>query len=353
MDGVPEKTPARARVIVRRAARRAMSVAAWLTATAIPLGLVGQLARDRAMVLSLMMYVPLAPVGAAAVLVDLLLRGRALGPRLVPRFTLSAAGVVALVIGIVPMLGLRRPQPPAAGGVTLTLLHWNVQWGGRRAAESDWQRSAKMMLSRHPDVIVLSEAPHDQWLSHSLETDAGEWRTVQLFNEPGSRYWYRMQVCSPWPVHLEKRVPVRNGAAMTVTVEVKGTPVRLLVGDGMSSISMPRVPFLYDVARACEDAAGAGAPYDVIVGDFNSVGRSIGFDAVRSAAGGYGRASDFCDGWRATWPAPLPVYDIDHVMPHAGVAVAGCEVFSSDLFDTDHRGQFVMLALPPSDGRSR
>jgi len=303
--------------------------------------------------LALMMYIPLAPLGAAAVLTDLLRRGRSLGTRIAPRFTLSAAGVIALVTGVVPMLGRRRPEPSAPGATGVRLLHWNVQWGGRHSGESDWQRSAKMILSRHPDVVVLSEAPPDEWLSHSLQSDIGEWRTVQLSNEPGSRYWYRMRVCSPWPVHLEKRVPVRNGAAMAVDVEVKGRPVRLLMVDGMSSISKPRGPFLQDVAMECENAARAGAPYDVVVGDFNSVGRSIGFDAVRSAAGGYGRASDFCGGWRATWPAPLPIYDIDHVMPRAGVAVAGCEIFSSHLFDTDHRGQFVTLALPSSDGRSR
>ena len=320
----------------------------WATALALALGIVGQTARDRSVPLALMMYVPLAPLGLWAVLLDVLRRGQALRPR----FALAAAGFVSLVAGVVPMVGLRPPEPAPPGATTLTLLHWNVQSGGRITDGSRWGDMAARIVAREPDVIVLSETPPDPLLFATLRRRGNGWNAVQLHPGPGPGYWYNLLVCSRSPVSLDRQVPVRNGSAMAVTVTVRGRPLRLLVVDGMSTIPLLRTPFLHSVAAACGDAARRGTPYDVVVGDFNSVGRSIGFDAVRSAAGGYGRASDYCGGWRATWPAPLPVFDIDHVMPHAGIAVTDCELFSSGLFDTDHRGQFVTLALPAGDASS-
>jgi endonuclease/exonuclease/phosphatase family metal-dependent hydrolase len=151
---------------------------------------------------------------------------------------------------------------------------------------------------------------------------------------------------------MEGQVPVRNGVAMAVAVRVRGRPLRLLVVDGISRVTVPRTPFLEDIAAACDAAAKEGRPFDVVVGDFNATGRSVGFDAVRSAAGGYKRASDYSGGWRATWPVPLPLYDIDHVLVRSGAAVTGCDLFSSSTLDTDHRGQFVTLTLTAIDEAS-
>jgi endonuclease/exonuclease/phosphatase family metal-dependent hydrolase len=212
---------------------------------------------------------------------------------------------------------------------------------------------AARILAREPDVIVLSETPPDPLLFATLRRPGNGWNAVQFHPGPGTRYWYSLLVCSRSPVSLDREVPVRNGSAMAVTVTVRGRPLRLLVVDGMSTIALLRTPFLHDIAAACDAAARDGRPYDVVVGDFNSVGHSIGFDAVRSAAGGYRRASDYCGGWRATWPAPLPVFDIDHVLAHSGVTVGGCEIFSINPLDTDHRGQFVTLGLPAPDGPPR
>jgi len=302
---------------------------------------IGQLARDRNLLLNLLMYIPPAPVGAAAVVLDILTRGHALRSHFVPRFALAIFGTIAIASGIVPLLGLRPPDRTAADVIPVTLLHWNVQWGGRHRTESAWEETAQRILSRRPDVIVLSEAPPETWLAHSLRRAGGEWHTAEIANDPGSHYWYRLIVCSRRPVHFDSRVPVRNGAAMAVTVDVEGRPLRLLVVDGISTITLSRTPFLSDVAAACETGAG----YDVIVGDFNSVGRSVGFDAVRRADGSYRDASEYCGGYRATWPAPLPLYDIDHVLVRAGNSVTHCEIFSSALLESDHRGQFVSLGL--------
>jgi vancomycin resistance protein VanJ len=163
-------------------------------------------------------------------------------------------------------------------------------------------------------------------------------------HDPGSDYRYKIVVLSRWPVRGGPNVPVRTGTAVDVRVERPGRPHRLLVVDGQSQVTRSRTPLLLDVAGACRRAADEGAPFDAVVGDFNAVGRSLGFDAVRAAAGGYELASRSCAGWRGTWPVPLPVYDIDHVWVRAGVQVLSCSLFTSPA--SDHRGQLVCLRLP-------
>jgi endonuclease/exonuclease/phosphatase (EEP) superfamily protein YafD len=311
------------------------------TLFALVLGAVGQFVRDRGVLLALMMYVPLPLVGAGAVVFDLLRRGR-LVRRF--RFGLAGAGLVAAVAGGLPMLGMRPPDLPPPDSVPVTLLHWNVMWGGRDPAR--WRQTAEHILRRNPDIVVLSEAPSDERVTSTLSRLGPGWEVVYITNEPGSRYWYNPMVCARAPLKLERRVPLRNGAAMSVLAALRGRTVRLLVVDGVSSPRVLRTSMLEDVAAACDEAALRGEPVDVVVGDFNSMGRSLGFDAVASSGGaGYRRASEYCRGWRATWPSPLPLYDIDHVWVRNGVAVLGCELFA-DVPATDHRGQFVRLALP-------
>src|SRR5688500_7372731 len=336
-------TPTAARRAVRIAWRWIVRVVTWATAAAVVLGIAGQVVRDRNVATAMLMYIPAAPLGAFLIVSDLLRRGRTMRPR----FMLTVLGLAGLVVGAAPMLGTRSPEPAPAGSDSITLLHWNMQSGGRWAAQPRWQRAADQILARKPDLIVLSEAPPDGWLFDSLRKVGGGYRTVHVSNEQHSRYWYKPLVCSKWPMEMEGQVPVRNGVAMSVAVRVRGRPLRLLVVDGVRQISTLRTPFLQDIAQTCDDAAKAGRPYDVVVGDFNAPGRSIGFDALRSAAGGFKRASDYSGGWRGTWPVPMPVYDIDHVLVTSPEAVTGCDLFSSRTLDTDHRGQLVTIAFPP------
>ena len=318
-----------------------MTPLATATALALLLGLVGQVVRDRNIILAFLMYMPLVPAGVFAVVFDTLAAGRAL-PRV--RFGLAVLGLAAATSGAVLMLGTRPPDVASPGATEITLLHWNVMWGGGDG--SQWRQTARQIVDRRPDLVVLSEAPSDDMIVDALGAIGPGWNTVYITNEPGSRYWYNPFVCSRGPLKLERRVPIANGAAMSVLAEVRGRMVRLLVVDGKSDPRILRTPMLRDIAAASDGAARRGEPFDVIVGDFNSTGRSVGFDTVARAGGaGFRPAAEHCRGWRATWPAPFPLYDIDHVWLRGGVAVLGCELFSGGR--TDHRGQFVRLALPP------
>src|SRR3954471_1826271 len=120
----PSPRPRRTRL------RRLADAAGVALAVPLTLGLFGQLLRDRTTPLLYLNYIPVVPLGAAAVAFDLLRRGRTVRR---PRFGYAAIGALAVLVGAVPLVGLRpeRQGGPATAGKTLTVLHWNVRWGGR------------------------------------------------------------------------------------------------------------------------------------------------------------------------------------------------------------------------------
>lgn len=315
----------------RRAAR--LVIASGL-ALAIALGLVGQVVRDRAVVLALLMYLPLVPLGLAALAYDAICRGHAL-PK--GRFALGGIGLLATVGGAWPMLGL-GPLSAAGNGPEISVLHWNVLWGGGKDRDpAKWAKIRAEILSQGADLVVLSEAPPDDWLDQlAAEMGSGASR-VQVENGPSDGYWFKLVVFSKGPLRLLHREPITDGAGMVMEAEVRGRKARLLVVDARSSPLLPREPRLLDIADACRRAREAGQPFDVVLGDFNTPSRSLGFDEIE--AEGYTLAARSCRGWRATFPSYLPIYDIDHVFIHRDDPLLGCRLFTN--LASDHRGQVV------------
>jgi endonuclease/exonuclease/phosphatase family metal-dependent hydrolase len=320
---------------VRRLARLVIASGLML---AIALGAVGQVARDRSVILALFMYLPLVPLGLTAVAFDAIRRGRAL-PR--GRFVLGAIGLVASIGASVPMIAL-GPGSSTAQGPEISLLHWNVLWGGGKSRNpAKWASIRREILSQGGDLIVLSEAPPVDWLDQLL-TDMGPGASrVQVEHEPGATTWFKLVVCSKGPLRLIRRERIANGTGMVVEAEIKGRKVRLLVVDATSNPLIPRSPRLLDVANICRRAREAGEPIDVVVGDFNSVSRSLGFDAIEGE--GYALAARSARGWRGTFPSFLPVYDIDHVFVRRELPVLGCRFFTN--LASDHRGQVARLRI--------
>ena len=321
-------------------------------------GLLGQGVRDRSVPWALLMDLPLHMIGMAAIWLDLVCRGRAWRwPRL--PFALAAVGLVAIPVGILPMVGRGvvdrtgagagpAPASPARAGRATSVLQWNVIWGGgRRRNPERWAKIRREIADRRADVVVLSEAPPDDWLDEVVADLGPTGNRVQVENEPGVRYWYKLAVASARPVRPIGRPAVRNGTALAVEVagaggaaDGDGGPLRLLVVDGLSHPWVDRTPFLVDVAAACRAAEAAGTPFDLVLGDFNSMARSVGFDAL--AAAGYDPAPGASWGWRGTYPALVPAYDIDHAWARrdrpGGV---GWRPFTN--LAGDHRGQVVTL----------
>ena len=314
-------------------------VTAYGLVLAIVLGSAGQIVRDRSIAWALLMYFPLVPLGLAAVAFDAIRRGRAL-PK--GRFVLGAIGLVAAIGASVPMVGL-GPEKKAGSGPEISVLHWNVIWGGgKRRNPGRWDSIRREILGRKADLMVLSEAPPVDWLDQLVAEMGPSASRAQIENGPTAVNWFKIVVCSKGPVRLVRREKVDHGVGMVVEAEVKGKTIRLLVIDAQSSPLIPRTPRLLDIAAACRRAREAGEPVDVVVGDFNCVSRSLGFDAIEGE--GYALASRSAEGWRGTFPSFLPVYDIDHVWVRCERPVLGCELFTN--LASDHRGQVATFRVP-------
>jgi endonuclease/exonuclease/phosphatase family metal-dependent hydrolase len=328
----------------RRRLERVLRFAAAGTATAIGGGLLGQLIRDRSVPAALLMYLPLWPLGAAAVALDLRRAGRALPW---PRFALTLAGLLAILAAAVPMIGWGAPSEPEPrlSQPEITILHWNVQWGGGLfRSQRTWAAQRSEILRCHPDIVVLSEAPRQGWVKQIVSDLGTGADCVGIQHEPGRRYWFGLVVCSRWPIRLNQRHEFPGGVGMSVTAEVRGRPIRILAVDGQSNPFRSRLPFLQAISETCRAAAEEGRPFDVVAGDFNTPSRSLGFDDL--AGQGYRFASQSARGWRATFPAWLPVYDIDHVLVGRGRRVSWSTLFNGPA--TDHRGQVALLSAAPA-----
>jgi endonuclease/exonuclease/phosphatase family metal-dependent hydrolase len=308
-------------------------------AVIIVAGLAGQAVRDRSVALAILFYLPLLPASAAAVVLDLARRGRCL-PR--ARFSLTLLGVVGGALAAMPMIGSGTVGKYEPADLEVTILQWNVMWGGGPfRSPQTWAAQRALIRKRDPDLIILSELPPADWLELLIGELGPGANFAGIETDPGSRDWFRLGVCSRWPVRMEKRVPLPGGVAMSALCAVRGRELRILVVDGKSNPFASRLPFLRAVADICRLAADEGRPFDALAGDFNTPGRGIGFDDLTSQ--GYSLASRSAAGWRGSFPSWLPLYDIDHVWLKPGLRLRSCALFTGP--STDHRGQFVSVLL--------
>jgi hypothetical protein len=157
----------------------------------------------------------------------------------------------------------------------------------------------------------------------------------------------RIAVFSRWPVvEIENDIQFRNGGGIVVRVEHPTRALRLLLVDGMSDPLVLRTPMLDDIARFCRESEAAGVRIDIIAGDFNSISRSVGFDAFveETSGGGYRLASESSSDWKGTYHATVPLFDIDHVWLRRSLTDdLECNLFTST--KSNHRGQVVRFNL--------
>jgi endonuclease/exonuclease/phosphatase family metal-dependent hydrolase len=326
----------------RRAFDTFTRVAAAVLFLALLAGLLGLLLRDRIPVVALLMYVPLLPLGIAAIVWELVARGRSLRRW---RWMLGAIGVVAGACGLMTSLGRRAsPAPPPPAGIQpINVLQWNVRWGGSGGGEDGtggrWQSLCHDIAGRAPDMLVLNECPGSDRLNDLLRVLGPEWTGIHSASANGAAYRYRLLVAARWPVKLERQQPIPSGFVMQAVVRGPGGDVRVLVVDGESPPWFDRTPRLRAVAQILRDAEQAGAPVDVVAGDFNAVGRSVGF--AEFSAAGFVSAGATQPGWRATWPAIAPLYDIDHVWVDREWTIVSFNRFTNRV--SDHRGHFARI----------
>ncbi len=299
-------------------------------------GLLGLIARDRFPIVALLMYVPLVPLGGIAVIWGVAARGRGIGRA---RCALGVAGMTGLVCGVLTMTNPFAGRfIPAPGATPLTLIQWNVKWGGGGGGKDGsvprWDSICRDLARQTPDIVVLSESPRLSRLRR-LESALGPtWTSVRSEHAPRAPYLFRLVVASRWRITMEREQPIPSGRVMQALVVAPGGSVRVLVVDGESHYLIDRTPRLRAVAQLCHEAAVSGNPIDFIAGDFNAMGRSVGFDALRTA--GFVSAGAQSSGWRGTWPAICPLYDIDHIWIGPQSSIATFARFANRA--TDHRG---------------
>ena len=313
------------------------------TVLLILLAMTGQIIRDRTVELALLMYIPLVPLGLWAILLDLVQIGRSL-PRW--RFGLSLMGLAIFTWGTVSMMGMGGAEIQTEANTQISVLHWNVYWGGRG---DSWQLIRHEIEQRKPDIAILSETPTKNRLNQLLKTLG--WTIIMYEETRGNP----LAVCSIWPLKFERYLKIKDADAMTVIVTVQGHPLRVLAIDGGRNMSkklviqskavLPRwrMPMLTDVVKTIEMHHAIGQPIDIIAGDFNAISRSLGFDRFADAGGGYFLASKFAWGWRGTWKSYLPLFDLDHVWIHKRFQGLQTELFTHP--GSDHRGQLVQFQL--------
>jgi endonuclease/exonuclease/phosphatase family metal-dependent hydrolase len=302
-------------------------------------GLIGLIVCDRWPIVALLIYVPLVPLGLTAVIWELAARGSGLSKL---RWVLGATGLLSLACGALAMSGTRHPQPliDSSADPAPWVLQWNVRWGGgghgADGEQESWDSICRDIARQAPGIVILSESPGRERIAHLERMLGAEWTSVVSQSERPARYLYRLVVLSRWPVTLERETAIPTGRLMQARVAAPGGDVRVLVVDGESHPWLDRVPRLRAVARFCRDAEAASQPIDIIAGDFNAVGQSIGFDAIADA--GFSAKQP---GWRATWPSICPIYDIDHLW--VGTRLAVLELVRFTNLATDHRGQVARL----------
>lgn len=248
---------------------------------------VGQTARDASLPTALLFYVPSLVVATA-------LLGVAAAVCLAHRRSLAIVlmAAPALLVGLVgEHRWLPRSPAPAQNESKLRLLHWNVSggWSGLDQIADEIARGA-------PDVVALSEAPERVARRVAAELPGLEFRSLGALSVVAPRI-----DAVDW---IERSHELQ---AITAKLVWRERSVRLVVVNLASSPWVPRRPSLERVRAVM----GEMAP-DLVVGDFNAPRRSRALERLPS---GYRHAYEEAGwGWSASWPMPLPLLSLDHVL---------------------------------------
>ncbi|HEX8340668.1 MAG TPA: endonuclease/exonuclease/phosphatase family protein [Tepidisphaeraceae bacterium] len=320
------------RLLARSSARVVRDAFLALAVATLLSTLVGQLLADRVRGFAPLMYLPAALIAIVAAAIDLTRRGRTLRG---PRGLMGGVAAVSFLLAVPALIGLRPLDRPAPGAAPLRLLQWNVMWGGAWDGSGQWTTFDDEVVAANADLIVLSEVPHDEALVERLRRRLGPGWQVLRFDRYETGYVCRIRVLSRWPMKKLYERPLPGGSFGVAEIESPRFNGRLAVVDGISNLLDKRT-----LLESVADALAADPAIAVACGDFNATSRSVAFD--RFAALGFRDAGAHGRGWRATWPAGLPVYDIDHVLVGPSLALAGVRSFGSAA--TDHRGRVVELS---------
>lgn len=301
--------------------------------------MLGQLVRDRTQALALIMFAPVLPIALVAIGWDVLLRGRALPIRFLFTAVALGCGAIALSWQWRPALA---PEP-GSPETQLRVVQWNTQWGGTN--RETFEHVLDGIDAQQPDIACLSEAPDPYALKRAWAKRHPGWSIAVATDVSNPSYAYNLAFLARYPVQRRAEWALYNGHAALFEVALPTRTLRSLVVDLKSSPRASRSPSIRQAAQLVEARARTDAPVDIVLGDFNTPARFLGFDALAAAGGGFRLASLWSGHWRGTWPASMrpPIFDIDHVWVSTRWRIQSSRFF---IGYSDHRGQRVDLRLP-------
>ena len=315
---------------------RLRSAFTYALLSALSLTMLAQLLRDRTAALALIMFVPVLPIALITFVWDVVLRGRALPIR----WLLTAVGIGCGAIALSWQWQPARAPEPGSSDSQLRIVQWNTQWGG--ANRETFEHVLDGLEAQQPDIACLSEAPFTYILKAAWAKRHPGWYVEAAADSSNEAYTYNLALISRYPVHKQAEWPLSSGHAALFQVELPTRTLRTLLVDLQSSPRAPRSPSIREVVQLIEARAKADAPIDIVLGDFNTPGRFLGFDALAAAGGGFQLAALWSGHWRGTWPAwmRMPFYDIDHIWVSKRWSIQNSQLF---IGYSDHRGQRVDL----------
>lgn len=308
---------------------------AWLLAGALAVLVVVRLTgRERGTVLALLVgALPLTLLPAYALLLGAALRRR-LALSLV-----SLGLVVAHLLVVAPALGAAPVPAAASDAPRLRVVVANLY-----VMNPDPERAGRALRALRPDVLVVPElsaaglaglraAGLLDDLPHSVTGTPRRTETVGLF--------------SRLPLRDVDVRSVGTRALPRATVDVGGTAVRLLAVHPLPPVSVFEGLWRASLADLRREAEALELPA-VVAGDFNADRDHAPFrrllDAgLRDATDERGR------GLARTWPAALPVLQLDHVLVRDGREgdVEVLDVREVEVPGSDHLGVLTDLAVVP------
>ncbi|GHH69655.1 hypothetical protein GCM10017673_20440 [Streptosporangium violaceochromogenes] len=254
------------------------------------------------------------------------------------RTRLASAGVVIPAVTWAVIFGPAFARTPPSGPRDLRVVHQNVN-----LANGDLARTARALRATGADVLVAVEVPDDPVLRNGTvhPAFAGEIDPAYPYrfpDNPGVAVWSRYPVLgTPRPVPGVERS--RWAILRTPWGPVSLYAVHLAsFRPGRPSVIALRNAEAEALARAIR---ADHSPLVVVAGDLNTAAtdREMGplTETLTSVADQAGTGLQF------TWPAPLPVVRLDHVLVRGFAAVAS-RVLPASV--SDHRAILADLRVP-------
>lgn len=218
----------------------------------------------------------------------------------------------------------RRAEAPPRSA--MRLVHWNIHY-----AQAGYPALFDVLLRDEPDILLLSEARFD------LQARTIALRRLNLFH---SFYQDGLSILSKYPMEALPHPALTNARAYAVSIATPSGPLQVALVDVYSHPLLNRQLPLSALAdwTATREARG---PL-IVAGDFNTLRDSADFRPLRRRLRHAYERAGF--GWPYSWPAPVPLYALDHVWVSDAVAVHAYALRDSRA--SDHLRQVLDFSLP-------